>query len=1097
VSLIQPEQIQRFKWAPAAIWSGIFALALFFATKIGLLWMAYPENMAAVWPASGISLAVLLLNRRKNWGVLLAMIFTATALGCLASGNAWNACLGLAFAHTLESAVCAWIFTWILKGEITFEKLADVFVLFLVAALGTAITALAGALVPALTQGTSFWNAWWLWLNEDSVSMLVLTPLMITFWRRGKSLLKQDIHLWIEFCIVLFILAFFTGSIFGIKEINLPIVPHAYMLFPWLIWTSLRFKTPGATFSFLLVALITLGCTLSGNSAFPMGGQNPTDRLKLVYLFLGGSSLTNLLQTAIFATLQNTQKELRKSERELKTAQQVSHVGSWNWDINQKQLEWSDEMYCLYGLERATFKGSLTDLMTQSAHPDDREKGRQFTRNLMEHRTSASMEHRVIWPDGSIHVLWTKIGELVLDSDGQPIFLNGISQDITERKAAEEQLAFTQFAIDHSTDAAYWMKSDGHFVYVNYRASQVLGYTTHELLQMTIFDIDPRLTQQVWEENWQARKSIPKTRHRCKDGTIFPVEVHGNYVEYGGVLYKCSFARDISEREAAEAALQDSENRFRTLYENSPISIWEEDFSEVKAIFDALTAAGTQNFRAYFEAHSEAVQRCAAAVKIIDCNLQTVRFFGAKDKQEVIIDLPHYFAEESYAVFKEEMIALAEGHTTFEAEIPVNHSNGKDIILMIYLNVIPGCEQTLSRVLVSFIDITERKRVEKALFKALNENRASLDFLQNILDTSPSIICWKDRTSRFLGCNSAYARLFGLSKPEDIIGKTDWDIPGSPEQKELYLAADRRIMDSGQPEYHIIENGQDANGNLIWFDTNKLPLRNAAGEVIGILVTIQDITAQKTVQDEIQQLNAELEQRVEYRTAQLQTSNQELESFSYSVSHDLRAPLRSINGFSQIILEEYADRLDDTGRAYFNQILSASQRMGQLIENLLKLSKVTRSSLQLSQVDLCALAREICANLQQDHPDREVQIIIPEKLVVHADESLMRVVLDNLIGNAWKFTGKTLDARIELGSFEQDQKKVYFVRDNGAGFDMAFVNKLFGTFQRLHSDKEFAGTGVGLALSQRIIRRHNGTIWAEGLVNHGAVFYFTLHDLTR
>jgi light-regulated signal transduction histidine kinase (bacteriophytochrome) len=299
-------------------------------------------------------------------------------------------------------------------------------------------------------------------------------------------------------------------------------------------------------------------------------------------------------------------------------------------------------------------------------------------------------------------------------------------------------------------------------------------------------------------------------------------------------------------------------------------------------------------------------------------------------------------------------------------------------------------------------------------------------------------------------------------------------------------------MDSGQPEYHIIESGTSANGEQVWFDTNKIPLSNGAGEVIGILVSIQDITAQKNIQDKIQQLNTELEQRVEERTAQLQISNQELESFSYSVSHDLRAPLRSINGFSQILVEEYGDRLDDTARGYFTQIISAAQRMGQLIENLLKLSRVTRSDIQITNVDLCVLAHDIIKELQTDSPEREVTFTLPEKLLVHADESLMRVAMDNLLGNAWKFTSKQIDAHIELGCFEQDHKQVIFVCDNGAGFDMTYANKLFGTFQRLHTDKDFAGTGIGLALVQRVIRRHGGNIWADGKVNHGATFYFTL-----
>lgn len=371
-------------------------------------------------------------------------------------------------------------------------------------------------------------------------------------------------------------------------------------------------------------------------------------------------------------------------------------------------------------------------------------------------------------------------------------------------------------------------------------------------------------------------------------------------------------------------------------------------------------------------------------------------------------------------------------------------------------------------------DITERMLAEKKLIEAMEENRASRDFLQNILDTSPSYISWKDRDLRYLGCNQATANLVGLDDPEQIIGKTDHDFHYSAEQIESDVQANRRIMESGQPEYHILENGRNAKGNLVWFDTNKIPLRNATGDVIGILISKEDITIQKTQQEQLQQLNMELE------------------SFSYSVSHDLRNPLRHINSYTQIILDEYADRLDAKGEEYLSRIRTASQQMNQLIENLLRLSRINRSSLQLSHIDLCSIFREIVTNLRNDHPDRDVEIVLPETLIVHADEPLMSIAMDNLIRNAWKYTGKTLQARIELGSFEQDNKKVIFIRDNGVGFEMSNINKLFIPFQRLHSDQEFIGTGIGLAMVKRIVHRHGGTIWAEGEVGKGAVFYFKL-----
>lgn len=244
---------------------------------------------------------------------------------------------------------------------------------------------------------------------------------------------------------------------------------------------------------------------------------------------------------------------------------------------------------------------------------------------------------------------------------------------------------------------------------------------------------------------------------------------------------------------------------------------------------------------------------------------------------------------------------------------------------------------------------------------------------------------------------------------------------------------------------------------------------------------------------EIRQLNAELEQRVIERTRQLEVANKELESFAYSVSHDLRAPLRSIDGFSQVMQEDYADRLDKEGMDYLQRLRAASQRMGHLIDDMLKLSRVTRSSIQIDTVDLSRLAENIAAELQQRQPGRQVQFAITRGLTANGDKYLLEIALENLLENAWKFTGKHACAKIEFGSSETNGQRVYFVRDDGVGFDMAYVDKLFGAFQRLHSAVEFEGTGIGLATVQRIIHRHGGQVWGEGAVEKGATFYFTLN----
>jgi two-component system, NtrC family, sensor kinase len=227
---------------------------------------------------------------------------------------------------------------------------------------------------------------------------------------------------------------------------------------------------------------------------------------------------------------------------------------------------------------------------------------------------------------------------------------------------------------------------------------------------------------------------------------------------------------------------------------------------------------------------------------------------------------------------------------------------------------------------------------------------------------------------------------------------------------------------------------------------------------------------------------------------ELEWKNKELETFSYSVAHDLRAPLRSVDGFSQLLLEDYADKLDDTGKDYLGCIRESAQHMGQLIDDLLSLSRVTRSEFQRQDMDLSAICHTVIERLRKRDPQRQVAVTITQGLAAEGDARLMTVALENLLGNAWKFTGKTAGARIEVGMTEQDGNPCYFVRDNGAGFDMAYAGKLFGVFQRLHGVTEFEGTGIGLATVQRVIRRHGGRIWAHAEVDKGATFFFTLED---
>jgi len=276
----------------------------------------------------------------------------------------------------------------------------------------------------------------------------------------------------------------------------------------------------------------------------------------------------------------------------------------------------------------------------------------------------------------------------------------------------------------------------------------------------------------------------------------------------------------------------------------------------------------------------------------------------------------------------------------------------------------------------------------------------------------------------------------------------------------------------------------------------SLRAKKRADDELGFLVGVFNDMLEEIAKSraELHTLNDELEERVRRRTGELEIANKELEAFSYSVSHDLRAPLRAIDGFSHALREDYGDKLDEQGKDYLQRVRKGCQRMGRLIDDMLALARVIRYEMRPENVDLSAIAEGVVSQIVQSDPTRAVKVVIPKGLRVSGDPGLLRIALENLLNNAWKFTQKTTAAKIELSSFRKDGETVFCLRDNGAGFDMTYVDKLFRAFQRLHDASAFPGSGIGLATVHRVIQRHGGRIWAEGEVDRGAAFYFTLKE---
>ena len=779
-------------------------------------------------------------------------------------------------------------------------------------------------------------------------------------------------------------------------------------------------------------------------------------------------------------TRKQAEEELRASEARFRALFEYAPDGILIADLDSYYLDANASMCRMLGYTRDELIGRhASDIVAPSEI--------QHIEPALEAIKAQSEYHRE-WQfrrkDGSVFAGDVSV---TLIPDGN---LLALIRDITARRQAEEELRASEARFrtlfEHAPNGIFVVEPDGTYIDVNESGLRVLGYTRAEFIGMRVFDIlheaeSPRVIADLakieaglpYSQEWQFKR---------KDGSVFDGEILGAPLPNGNLM---GFVRNITERKQAQAALQ----QFREVMDESN-----------EAIF--LIDPETSHY--------------------LDFNQTAVNYLGYSRTELLQLGVMQIAQHVPTLAAWRERVALIKQTNRLIFETIHRRKDGTLVPVEVSARMLDYGGRMIMVAVVH--DITERQQAEAEIrargryLTLLNDiTRAAVatsDF-QSMLQTLA------DRLSELLDADGCYITLWDeaqqRTRPAAAYGPLSEVYPALvPQPDELTMTAS--VMRAGHAlaaedalnspyispriaaqfparsllGLPLIAHEQKLGAALIGFNQphHFTPDEIARGEQAAAQIALAVAKAQ--LLEQVQQHAAELEQRMAERTAQLSEANKELEAFSYFVSHDLRAPLRAIGGFSQILLDDQADRLDTDGRHYLEQVRAASQRMGQLIEDLLRLSHVSRAELHRRPVSLSMLAQTVIGDLRQAQPERVVDCVIAAELEGEGDEKLLRIVLENLLGNAWKFTGQQPQARVEFGREEREGPAVYFVRDNGAGFDMAYAHKLFGAFQRLHTESEFPGTGIGLATIQRIVHRHGGRIWAESAVGQGATFYFTL-----
>jgi PAS domain S-box-containing protein len=748
---------------------------------------------------------------------------------------------------------------------------------------------------------------------------------------------------------------------------------------------------------------------------------------------------------------------LRESEKRLREAQEMAHLGFWLWDIKTGNVEWSEEVFKIFCLNPETFTPKIDSILELSPWPEDHQRDKELIARAMETHTPGDYEQKFLRPDKSVGYYYSTFRGNYDDS-GELISIVGTVLDITERKLAEDALRESEdkfkYVFDHSLIPKSITLLSGE-INVNGAFCEMLGYQPEELKRINWADIshpdDIELTNDSLNLVLSGKKDSARfiKRYIHKNGTIVWADVGTSLRRDAdnNPQYFLTSVNDITERKAAEEALRDSEERFSKSFRTSPISFMIANLEDGKIIEvnDAFTTISGFT-------REEALASTTLELKI---------WVNEQDRKHLID-------------------SLRKGHAILHQETHLRSKEGKIAIVLLSAQVIKLANRNC--IISSIEDITVRKRAEEAL-------RESEERFHSMANSIPQL-AWVARADGFIYWYNQRWYDYTGTKPEQMEG-WGWQIVHDPEVLPQVMKNWTASIASGQT-FEMSFPLRGADGQFRTFLTQVHPWKDSEGRVIQWFGTNTDVETLKRAEEIINKLNEELEQKVMQRTEQLEAANKELEAFSYSVSHDLRAPLRSVHGFTKILLEDYEASLDEEGKRICGIISSSATQMGELIDDLLSFSRIGRSTLNPSEIDMKKMVKNIFEGMTSPVERRRIKLKTGKLHKAFGDVALFGQVWTNLLSNAIKYSSKNDISEINIGSESDGKMITYFVKDNGVGFDMQYGHKLFGVFQRLHSEADFEGNGVGLAIVQRIVLKHAGKVWAEGEVGKGATFYFSL-----